>query len=199
MKIEDKIDFNPNTAAAYVQIAFNLKLRDRYFEALNFARKMHLGQLRKYTGEPYITHPIEVADLVETYLSSIARSSDCVILDAVLIAILHDTVEDTEATIEDIEETFGSNVAKGVWFLTKTPSFIGNRRTRKSMDESRLSKAPNIVKIIKAFDMLHNRRSIKKYDPKFYKVFEAETKSLLKAMGIEVKNGIPFLVGYLKS
>lgn len=90
------------------------------------------GQLRKYTYEPYIEHPVAVADLVEEYMD--ARRcvyDDEAIMTAMTIAVLHDVVEDTEATMEDIVELFGEEVATGVWFLTKCPDYVGNRATRK--------------------------------------------------------------------
>ena len=89
-------------------------------KALQFATKMHEGQVRKYTGEAYITHPVAVADLVEAYLDEKGFSEEEVMM-AIQVAILHDTVEDTVATMEDIEALFGPEIAKGVWFMTKTP------------------------------------------------------------------------------
>ena len=99
-----------------------------------------------------------------------------------VVAVLHDTVEDTVATIETIAEIFGEEVAKGVWFLTKVPDFVGNRAERKALCEARLAAAPRIIQIIKTFDMKHNSLSIKQYDPKFWDLFQKETDSLLSAM-----------------
>ena len=155
-------------------------------EAIQFATQMHEGQLRKYTYEPYIEHPVAVADLVEEYMD--ARRcvyDDDAIMTAMTIAVLHDVVEDTEATMEDIVELFGEEVATGVWFLTKCPDYVGNRATRKKICEDRLASAPEIVRIIKAFDMQHNSLTLERDDPAFYKVFVRESESLLGAMELE--------------
>ena len=74
---------------------------DTVIGAYEFGAAAHEGQTRK-TGEPYISHPVAVAQsLAEMYLDS----------EAIMAAILHDTVEDTEATLEEIEEKFGREVA----------------------------------------------------------------------------------------
>lgn len=150
-------------------------------KALQFATKMHEGQVRKYTGEAYITHPVAVADLVEAYLDEKGFSEEEVMM-AIQVAILHDTVEDTVATMEDIEALFGPEIAKGVWFMTKTPDYVGNRKFRKELCEMRLREAPEIIRILKTCDMFHNSLSIEEHDPKFWKTFKEETVNLLIAM-----------------
>jgi len=151
------------------------------YEALKFATKMHEGQVRKYTGEEYITHPVAVADIVEIYLDKKGYSEEDIMM-AVQVALLHDTVEDTVATMEDIEDKFGDEIAKGVWFLTKTPNYVGNRKFRKELCEARLREAPEIIRILKTADMFHNSLSIEEHDPKFWNLFKEETVSLLIAM-----------------
>ena len=150
-------------------------------KALEFATKMHKGQVRKYTGEEYITHPVAVADIVEAYLDRKGYTEEEIMM-AIEVAILHDTVEDTVATMESVEGFFGPEVAKGVWFLTKTPNYVGNRKFRKELCEARLREAPEIVRIIKTADMFHNSLSIEEHDPKFWNLFKEETVSLLIAM-----------------
>ena len=71
-------------------------------KALNFAAEKHEGQKRKITGTPYILHPMEVAAIVGT------MTNDPEIIAG---ALLHDTVEDTGATPEELEERFGRRVA----------------------------------------------------------------------------------------
>jgi len=150
-------------------------------DAIQFATKMHEGQVRKYTHEPYIEHPIAVADLVEEYMTANDFTEDEILM-AMTVAVLHDTVEDTDATMEDIFQMFNEEIAAGVWFLTKCPDYVGNRRIRKKICEDRLARAPRIIQIIKTFDMLHNSKTLERDDPKFYKVFMVETASLLSAM-----------------
>jgi len=135
----------------------------------------HKGQIRKYTGEPYIEHPEAVAELVrEAGLSDIAITA----------AILHDTVEDTGATMEDIEELFGKSIAEYVWYLTKPPVFVGDRATRKEHDRYRLSLAPEEVKIIKFYDVYHNASSIKEHDPELWATWRYEMSLLMLAMDV---------------
>ena len=75
---------------------------DLFEKAVAFAVEAHKGQKRKGKDKPYILHPLEVAAIVGTY------SSDPEVLSA---AVLHDTVEDTGKTIEDIRSEFGPRVA----------------------------------------------------------------------------------------
>ena len=159
-------------------------MNQEILKVTHFASELHKDQVRKYTGENYFFHPVAVAEMVEEYMEEQEFTNEDIEY-AIKVALLHDTVEDTIATHEDILENFGEDVAKGVWFLTKVPSFVGNRATRKKMCEARLAKAPEIIKIIKTFDMMHNSYSIEEHDPKFFKLFKKETASLLKAMGTE--------------
>ena len=72
-------------------------------KAVDFATKAHEGQTRKWSNSPYIEHPIEVANIVKT------MTNDEEVLSA---AVLHDTIEDTDVPIEDIQRRFGERVAK---------------------------------------------------------------------------------------
>jgi (p)ppGpp synthase/HD superfamily hydrolase len=140
-----------------------------------FAASAHEGQVRKYTGEPYVEHCYAVCNNVQTLLKEYN-------LDAMIAALLHDTVEDTDVQLESIQRLYGDTVAEYVWYLTKPPAFVGNRAQRKTLDCSRLACAPDIVKFIKICDIMHNAISIKKYDPKFWLVFSEEVKQLLDQM-----------------
>lgn len=71
-------------------------------KAICFAVEKHSGQVRKLANSPYILHPMEVAAIVGTMTDS---------REVMAAAVLHDTVEDTDATIEEIEENFGRRVA----------------------------------------------------------------------------------------
>jgi len=138
-------------------------------EALAFAKKAHEGQVRKYTGEPYVTHCIAVSEAVAAHVDD---------EDAIVAALLHDTVEDTDVTLEEIVEKFGERVAEYVWYLTKPPVFVGNRAVRKMHDRNRLKLAPEIVRFIKVMDVWHNYSTIREYDPKFYETFREEVRDL---------------------
>jgi (p)ppGpp synthase/HD superfamily hydrolase len=85
-------------------------------KALDFATDQHKDQTR-WDGSPYITHPIRVAQLASEYaLNPLERES------FQIVGLLHDVVEDTDATIEDIKFLFGEDVAKAVHLLTKQPN-----------------------------------------------------------------------------
>jgi len=142
-------------------------------DAYDFGREAHKGQVRKYTDEPYFTHPVRVAEAVAAHVDDEA---------AIAAALLHDTVEDTETTHEEILERFGEDVAEYVWYLTKPPAFVGNRAKRKLHDRNRLKEAPEIVRFIKVMDIWDNYESIREYDPDFYNVFREEVRDLLYVM-----------------
>lgn len=143
-------------------------------KAKQFAREAHNGQVRKYTGLPYTTHTEEVAQIVDNYNGS---------KEMIAAALLHDTVEDTSVTIQDIEKEFGSGTAILVKWLTDTSRpEDGNRAVRKGIDRERLSQAPAAAQLIKAADMISNGKDIKVNDPSFAKVYIEEMKLLLDAM-----------------
>lgn len=133
-----------------------------------------IGQTRKYTGAPYHTHVIAVAEIVNTVPGATP--------EMVAAAYLHDTVEDTPVTIEDIRNEFGGVVASYVGYLTNVKDYSINRAQRKVLDYYRLIDAPNAVKTIKLADIIHNTGSIVEHDPKFAKRYLAEAKKLLEAL-----------------
>src|SRR5215208_6377229 len=95
--------------------------------ALEFAALKHRDQRRKGNHQaPYINHPIEVAKLVAT----IGRCEDVAVLQA---AILHDTIEDTDATPEEIEREFGSDVRDLVLEMTDDMSLPSQVRKQKQI------------------------------------------------------------------
>lgn len=144
--------------------------------AKEFATLWHgsIGQKRKYTGEPYINHPAAVVELVR----SVPHTEEML-----CAAWLHDTVEDTPCTLDEIERVFGFDVAALVEMLTDVskPS-DGNRKTRKAIDREHTSKASPEAKTIKLADLIDNSRSIVKHDPKFAKVYLAEKSLLLDVL-----------------
>ena len=82
---------------------------DLVTSAYKFASACHANQ-RRASGEPYIVHPLEVANILTLIKVDMA---------SIVAAILHDTVEDTSATLEDLKERFGDDVARLVDSLTK--------------------------------------------------------------------------------
>lgn len=143
-------------------------------DVLKFATKAHGDQKRKYTGDPYIVHPIAVAEIVKTVPHTDAM---------IAAALLHDVVEDTPITIEQIKDKFGSEVAELVGWLTDiSRPENGNRKTRKSLDRDHSANAPAEAQTIKLADLIHNTKSIEKHDPHFWKVYKQEKIALLDVL-----------------
>ncbi len=154
------------------------ELLDRYLEskhrkkveiitkAFNFAKQAHKG-VRRRSGEPYILHPIAVARIAccEIGLGSTSICS----------ALLHDVVEDTDYTVEDIENLFGAKIAQIVDGLTKISGGIfGDRASAQAENFKKLLLTMNDdirVILIKIADRLHNMRTLGSMLPsKQYKI-----------------------------
>lgn len=149
-------------------------------QAAKFAAKAHAGQVRKYTGEPYVCHCFDVAEIVSLFATPAMMAA----------AILHDTVEDTEATIDDLTNEFGSEVSSLVYWLSdKSIPSDGNRAIRKRIDREHISQAPPEAKTIKLADLISNTHSITMHDANFAKVYLAEKRLLLEVL----TEGEPFL------
>lgn len=120
--------------------------------AIRFALEFHGGKTRKGTTEPFITHPMEVM--------SIMNAMNLVQADPrlVIAGILHDTVEDTDATIEMIIWNFGYDVAKLVAFHTEDKSLTWKERKQQAIND--LEEADDRCKILVMADMLANLRSM---------------------------------------
>ncbi len=124
-------------------------------KAFNFARKAHEG-VRRLSGEPYIMHPIAVAQIAcsEMGLGSTSISA----------ALLHDVVEDTDYTIEDIENLFGEKIAQIVDGLTKISGGIFGEQASAQAENFKkllLTMSEDIrVILVKICDRLHNMRTL---------------------------------------
>lgn len=132
-----------------------------------------VGQVRKYTGEPYWVHPQEVVDIVY----SVTTNSEML-----AAAWLHDVVEDTKITIRTINREFGETIAQYVKELTDiSRPEMGNREIRKAVDRVWISMASPQAQTIKIADLISNRTSIVKHDPNFAKIYMQEGKLTLEA------------------
>lgn len=149
----------------------DLETRARVFATAAHAA---VGQLRKYTNEPYIVHPAEVVEILKT------RPHDP---EMVAAAWLHDVVEDTGVTIEVIRAEFGSKVSDLVGWLTDVsrPDH-GNRAARKAIDRAHTAAAPAEAQSIKLCDLISNTKSIVEHDPEFAKVYLKEKQLLLEVL-----------------
>jgi guanosine-3',5'-bis(diphosphate) 3'-pyrophosphohydrolase len=113
------------------------------------------GTQKRASGDPYFSHPIEVAGLMtELKLDQ----------ETIVTALLHDTVEDTLATIEEVEEKFGSEVARlvdGVTKLSKIETLTENERAAENLRKLLLAMSEDIrVLLVKLADRLHNMRTL---------------------------------------
>jgi guanosine-3',5'-bis(diphosphate) 3'-pyrophosphohydrolase len=141
--LKDRVSsYNPDADLAQIEAA------------VEFAKKYHEGQTRS-SGEPYYTHPVEVAGLL----------ADMKLDDASIItAVLHDTVEDTEATSADIEKQFGKEVATlvdGVTKLNRIKSETVEGKQAENFRKLVLAMSDDIrVLLVKLADRLHNMRTL---------------------------------------
>ncbi len=134
--------------------------------AFRFAKKAH-GGIRRRSGEPYILHPIAVAKIASQEIG-LGSTSICA-------ALLHDVVEDTDYTVEDIERLFGSKIAQIVAGLTKISGGIFGEQASAQAENFRkllLTMSEDIrVVLIKMADRLHNMRTLGSMAPaKQYKI-----------------------------
>lgn len=150
-----------------------MKKTNKIKRAILFATDKHEGAVRKFSGIPYITHPIAVAEMV----SKVKHASE----DMIVAAILHDTVEDTDTTVDDIFNMFGAAVAILVDGLTdKATPDMGNRKVRKAFDRDRIAALHHDVHTIKLADIIHNAMSFLADDAgDFAAVWMAEKADLL--------------------
>lgn len=138
----------------------------RVFQTADYA---HRNQTRKYSGVPYIHHPVAVA---------IAACHAGMTETAVSAALLHDTIEDTNLTATDIESEFGNETAELVWALTDQ-CHDGNRAARKKAEADRYRGESHTVQTLKLLDMCDNTPSIVVNDPKFGRTYLVEKAYLL--------------------
>ena len=157
-------------------------------EAVKLATKAHDGQLRK-TGEPYIVHPLAVKKILEEWNMD---------EDTIIAGVLHDTVEDTDVTLKDIEEQFGHDVAflvDGVTKLSKARSGM------KNLDSYLPETSDNLLKlliatgqdvrvlIIKLADRLHNLRTLSALPPDKQKKIARESLDVFAPLADRLQMG----------
>ena len=142
-------------------------MMDKLTLAIEFAAKAHDGMVRKKDKTPYILHPLEAATIVGTMTSD---------QDIISAAVLHDVVEDTEVTIDEIEELFGNRVRKLVESETEDKrADLPPEDTWKVRKEESLKVLKNsddiAVKMLWMGDKLSNMRS-------FYRIWKNEGESM---------------------
>ena len=144
--------------------------------ASRFATQAHrrIDQRRKYSKQSYEVHLKAVADIVASVVDD---------PEMIAAAWLHDTVEDTPATLEDIEREFGAGVAGLVSDLTDVSRpGDGNRAVRKAIDRAHTAQASVRAKTVKLADLIDNCRDICEHDERFARVFLVEMAALLEVL-----------------
>ena len=127
---------------------------DKVQKAYDFSKSMHTGQLRK-SGDPYIIHPVEVAYIAAQLALDAHTVTAC---------LLHDVVEDTDCSYQDVEEMFGTTVAELVDGVTKLKQIQYSTREEQQVENLRkmffaMSKDIRVI-MIKLIDRLHNMRTL---------------------------------------
>ncbi|KPM04356.1 guanosine-3',5'-bis(diphosphate) 3'-pyrophosphohydrolase MESH1-like protein [Sarcoptes scabiei] len=164
-----------------------MEIAELLMKATDFAAKAHRKQLRKDGETPYINHPIGVANI----LASVGKISDPNIL---ISALLHDTVEDTAVTFDEIEKNFGSKVRSIVEELTIDKTLP--KHERKQLEIENASKCCDEAKLIKMADKLHNLEDLLERNPigwseqRVQNYFEWSAKIIenLLNMNVEIEN-----------
>ncbi len=167
-----------------IQLAVEFYDEDQLLElehAMNYAKDKHVGQKRK-SGEPYIIHPLHVAyTLIEWGMD----------IDTVLAGVLHDTVEDTDATLEEIETLFGRDVAFLVDGVTKVSQARAGMRdlssylpqTKDNLSKLLIAVGQDVrVIIIKLADRLHNMSTLQHMPPEKQQKIARETLEVFAPM-----------------
>jgi len=152
--MSNNFDDNYSELRALIADQFSQQEVEVIDKAYNVAREAHFGQLR-YSGQPYIIHPIAVSKiLLELGMDS----------DSIVVALLHDTVEDTAIGLPKIKEMFGEEIATlvdGVTKLGKVPLSTKEEQQAENIRKMLLAMSVDIrVIIIKLADRLHNMRTL---------------------------------------
>lgn len=142
---------------------------EKITQAYKVAEKAHEGQLRT-SGDPYITHPLAVAAILLDY---------CMDTDTICAALLHDTVEDTDVTLDELRKKFGEDVALMVDGVTKiglVPLVSKEEQQAENIRKILMAMSKDIrVIIIKLADRLHNMRTLAARPPEKQRKTSLET------------------------
>ena len=133
-------------------------------KAIDWVKKYHDGQFRK-SGEPFYTHPLEVAYMIADHKLK---------TDVIVASILHDIIEDTEVTFEMILEEFGSWIAEMVDRLTRDRP-DGTKLSIQQIIENAYKHSDNEVLLIKLMDRAHNLNTARFKSPEKIKILVEET------------------------
>lgn len=153
---------------------FNTNLIER---AREFARKKHEGQKRKWNDRPYFTHPTRVAQKV--------RSLDYATSEMVCAAYLHDVLEDTDTSRDELLNEFGEHITTLVEQLTNEPRVKGvNREERKRRELEKIKSISWEAKVIKYCDRIDNLSEMENCQEGFKIKYVRESKNLSEALNL---------------
>lgn len=143
------------------------KFSPKIYKAINKATELHYGQMRKGNKIPYVVHPFSVGLILMEYTND---------EDVIIAGILHDTIEDTGYTKEQMEQDFGRRITGFVLDVTEPPKPLPWQQ-RKDVYLKHLASANYEAKLICAADKLHNLQSLEealqKFGPDAHKLFNA--------------------------
>lgn len=144
--------------------------------ALKYAIKKHKGQYRKGSNAEYITHPIGVCNYVNFYLKNLDNYE---LLE--IVALLHDVVEDTNTSIDEIKKIFGDDVANLVYELTND-SIQKEKLGKVNYLGLKMSLMSDDALCVKLCDRLYNVRDTVNADENFRKTYLNETSEILETL-----------------
>ncbi|KAA0988933.1 metal-dependent phosphohydrolase [Dyadobacter aurulentus] len=155
-----------------------MELTERQWQLFDFVKQLHGSQKRKYSGQPYYTHLLSVADRVSGYVQSGCE---------IEIALCHDLIEDTEcslATLSSLLISLGYSVEEDAEILASVDDLTDkytssrypklNRKQRKLMEAARIILSRPIAQTVKYADIMDNILSITAEDPSFARIYLAE-------------------------
>lgn len=163
---------------AKLVLAYNIDEQKAILNAYALSKEAHKDQVRKYTGEPYIIHPVDVAVTLRNYLGNKATAS------MISATLMHDVVEDTEVSFNTIAKQFDKETVHIVSGLTSASKWLVNfnRSKRKSIDKAFFKFTGWEIQSIKCADIIDNLRTILIYDKGFAVTYLKEKKDLVEVL-----------------
>jgi len=141
-------------------------------KVLSFATEKHKLQIRKFNGEPYIKHPISVSEIVKEFTSN---------MFVIASALLHDTIEDTDTTLEEIENNFGKEVADMVHVLTNDPDEL-KRLGKTAYLIEKINHLSSLTLLVKFADRLDNVSDLSMNNETWSRQYATQTNSILDSL-----------------
>lgn len=163
-----------------LSLHFSEQGREKILEAYRVAKDSHFGQVRKYTAEPYIVHPVAVAIILYNFLQKKAT------YQMICACLLHDVPEDCEVSFNTLAKSFDKETIHLVSGLTSASKWLVgfNRTKRKAIDKAFLKTTDWQVQSIKCADIIHNTESIVEHDRGFAITYLKEKKDLIPVLAL---------------